>query len=550
MKHWHFLGILGLFNALRKTKNTLVRHIFTSLLAIAWLLCVLVPSTHAQSTTSGNASHTPPPLRFTVERFRVSGVNPLTPADTGRILAPFLGEYSGLEGLVEAADTLESAISQQGHSFHRVVLPPQTLKAGTVLLDVLVFRIGKITVNNNKHFSKENVLASLPALKPGEVPRTQLLSSQRHVANQHPSKKIELRFKESQQLRAIDAVVDVDDSDPRNLFIGLNNTGNEATGHYRATFGFQHSNVSGNDDQFSTSFTLSPTELNKVKQFGANYSYPLYALGGIASVYYTKSDVDSGTVADVFEVSGAGRFIGASYTHFLQRRGAYTHTLSASVDDKLFDNNVDFLGLPLGVDVRSRPVTLSYRGTYEHAVGLFGGHVSYARNLSSGRLNDKANYAASRFGADANWDVLRFGASADLRVFDDWLLRWRGDGQIADEPLISGEQFGVGGSRSVRGYGEREVSGDSGLFTSLEAWSPDFYEGARAIGFVDLGRFHSRNIAAGEKDSDSLASIGVGLRWFWRNSVSIEADLARTLSAAGTHRGGEYKVHFNAFYRY
>ena len=48
------------------------------------------------------------------------------------------------------------------------------------------------------------------------------------------------------------------------------------------------------------------------------------------------------------------------------------------------------------------------------------------------------------------------------------VLSARLDGQWSDEPLIPGEQFGIGGARSVRGYEEREASGDSGFFVSAE----------------------------------------------------------------------------------
>ena len=48
----------------------------------------------------------------------------------------------------------------------------------------------------------------------------------------------------------------------------------------------------------------------------------------------------------------------------------------------------------------------------------------------------------------------------------------RADGQWASEPLISTEQFGIGGVNSVRGYHEGEVFGDTGWHMSLEQKTP------------------------------------------------------------------------------
>jgi hemolysin activation/secretion protein len=262
-------------------------------------------------------------------------------------------------------------------------------------------------------------------------------------------------------------------------------------------------------------------------------------------------------VQSVFDVAGAGTFYGLGYTHFLQRIGGYTHSLTGGVDDKRFVNSVDFQGLPVGVNVRSRPFAIGYNASYEHAAGVTSLYLNYARNIPRGKLNDKIHYAGSRFGAVPIWDAVRFGGTADLRLSGDWLLRWRGDGQITGQPLISGEQFGAGGARSVRGYQEREISGDVGVFSSIEAWSPPLVGDARVIGFFDVAHLRNKKaLALGEKNlQDSIASVGLGLRWFWRTNLSVEADVARALSdgAINTPDGtesGDYRVHVNAFYRF
>jgi len=541
-------------------------------LALSLLLALLAPHAGAQAPAAGAqapAADQPPPLRFTVSAFRVEGDNPLDAARTEQILAPFRGEYAGVEGLYEAASTLEQAFAEAGHSFRRVVLPAQTLQAGTVVLEVVAFKLGEITVKGNQHFSRENILRSMPGLVSGETPQTQLLSQQRHSANLHPSKQIQLRLKESRTQLAIDAELEVVDSDPHDLFVGLNNTGNQATGDFRILTGFQHSNLSGRDDQFTVSTTISPTKIDKVEQLGASYALPLYSLGGRLNAYIATSNVDSGTVQGVFgasDVTGAGRFLGVSYTHFLPRMGAYTHQLTAGIDDKRFRNDISNAGQPSGVNVRSRPLSIGYSASYEHARGVTGLYASYVRNIPRGPLNDKRNYGNpagrpapgnplggfSREGSDPVWDALRFGASADVRVFDNWLLRWRGDGQLTTEPLIPGEQFGAGGARSVRGYEEREVAGDTGWFTSLEAWSPELYPGLRAIGFFDIAHVRNKNIRVTEtkKFTETLSGVGVGVRWYWRTNLSLEADVARPLSDAGITRDGDYRVHFSTFYRF
>ena len=182
-----------------------------------------------------------PVVRFTVEQFTVEGESPIDAGEAAAVLAPFLGAHEGLDGLLDATKVLEDYILEQGHSFHRVVLPQQTLEAGVVRLEVIIWTVGEITVKGNEHFSEENILRTLPSLEQGAVPNTERLAGERYLANQHASKQIELRLRESEEAGKVDAEIAVEDSKPLNYFLAFNNTGNDATGQFRATAGFQHS---------------------------------------------------------------------------------------------------------------------------------------------------------------------------------------------------------------------------------------------------------------------------------------------------------------------
>ena len=93
--------------------------------------------------------------------------------------------------------------------------------------------------------------------------------------------------------------------------------------------------------------------------------------------------------------------------------------------------------------------------------------------------------------------------------------------------LISGEQFGVGGANSVRGYNERDVSDDKGLQATAEVYTPNFaktlnIEGdIRALFFYDTGQV-SRNLPQpGETTSSSISSFGVGIRLNYMNNLKL-----------------------------
>ena len=100
--------------------------------------------------------------------------------------------------------------------------------------------------------------------------------------------------------------------------------GSRQTGRTRATFGFQYTNLFARDHSFTASYTTSPENTDDVMQAGASYELPLYFANGKVSAFFSESDVDVGNIAG-FQVSGAGRFWGVSFTRLLARHGAYAH---------------------------------------------------------------------------------------------------------------------------------------------------------------------------------------------------------------------------------
>ncbi len=125
-----------------------------------------------------------PQVRFTVERFVVEGDNPFSEKRTQKVLHPFLGAHQGLTRLEAAAAALEASLKKKGYAFTRVVIPPQKLKDGVVRLKVLAFKLDQVTIEGNKRFSDENILASLPALekaRSGEAGGQIKVGSVRHV---------------------------------------------------------------------------------------------------------------------------------------------------------------------------------------------------------------------------------------------------------------------------------------------------------------------------------------------------------------------------------
>jgi len=321
-------------------------------------------------------------------------------------------------------------------------------------------------------------------------------------------------------------------------------------GRLRFTVGGQHNNLLGLDDSLTASYTTSPGHTSDVKQWGLNYRIPVYKYSGSFSFFFSRSDVDSGKVQEVFDVSGAGKFLGGSYTHTFLNRKNYRHRLSIGVDDKLFVNSVSFLGAPIGVDVRSRPLALTYYGEFQMEKSSLVFNAAYVRNLNGGNKNTKATYAAARTSAEQDWDVVRYYVTYNRALPKNSFLKFAWSGQHSDEPLISGEQFGIGGVNSIRGFEERAVSGDSGNQATLEFSRLVYDNKIQLRVFADMGHVKIKSPVAGQIVSETLISAGGGFSWRINKHLNFSVDYGHELNPARAIDTGGTKTHASLFYRF
>jgi hemolysin activation/secretion protein len=106
-------------------------------------------------------------------------------------------------------------------------------------------------------------------------------------------------------------------------------------------------------------------------------------------------------------------------------------------------------------------------------------------------------------------------------------LLFRSDIQLATVPLLSREQFSLGGSTTVRGYRQDALLADNGFLASAEVRLPIFQvpavEGVFQIApFIDFGRVW--NDRGNNPHPQNLLGIGVGLIWQMGDDFTARLD--------------------------
>ena len=304
-------------------------------------------------------------LRFDISRFQIEGNTLIDNAEIEKKLEPFTGKAKDFGTVQEALDALEQTYRDRGFSMVVVTLPEQELERGVVILKVMEVRIGKITIEGNRFFEQNNILRSLPGLRPGETPDINTVSRSLKLANDNPAKKTHLQLKDSGEENKTDAILTVQDEKPWKLGINGDNTGTRETGTARMGFLLQHANVFNRDHLLTLQYITSPEKIDHVSIYSLGYRVPFYSLGSSLELIGAYSNVDSGTIsvaANNMNVSGKGSILGIHYNQNLTRISSYEHKVTLGLDYRAYENNVDFLGNQLGKNVTVHPLSLTYTG--------------------------------------------------------------------------------------------------------------------------------------------------------------------------------------------
>jgi hemolysin activation/secretion protein len=516
--------------------------------------------------------------RFSIQRFQVVGNTLLAQEKVEQLLAPFAGANKVYGDVQKALEALEGEYRRLGYGTVQVYVPEQELTAGIVKLQVSEGVVGKITITGNKLFNEDNVRASLPNLKQGVAPNMRQLSENVQLANESPAKQLEVTLGVSEEEGKVDVKVDVKEEDPERVYVTLDNTGTKASGKHRIGVSYQNANMGNRDQVLTLAYTtaLDQPAGVKVDIFSIGYRLPLYAIGDSIDVIYGNSGTTTpasvlapgGTLA----LNGKGTVFGLRYNHIFPRDGEYTSKLVLGYDYKYMNSRCTTNGVPTSIDPPGvtasctpytlRPVTVTYSGQWQRPGEAIDFNIGVTHHLfpMGSRYTgpagiDRYSFVTTRQTSD-QFSAIRMGGSYSTALVGEWLGRAAFTGQFSNNPLPAGEQIGLVGGSSVRGFLERAVSTDRGYVANLELYSPDYaaaldIKGSlKALAFVDWASGH--NLASNSFARANVASAGIGVRYNLNKDISARFDIARVLeghqptpgNSAEAAKPGDIRGHF------
>jgi len=499
---------------------------------------------------------------FEIYAFKLEGNTIFTTQRLLDLLDDLVGMGRTAADVEKARDILEKFYHDEGYPAVLVNIPEQKVEDGMIRLQVIESRVTVTRLTGNRYFSTDLILGKLPSIAPGAILYTQTLQNELNKVNRNPDLKVSpTAMAQGKELGTIEVDLKAEDNRPFHGSLEVDDRNSHDTTPLRLNLAAHYDNLWGIEHSLGVQYQFSPQKPDEVEVVSGSYTLPApWDSDSSIVLYGVYSNSNTTTFSTNFNSIGKGEIIGTRYVIPFPAYNAYNHSAVLGFDYKNFAESSGLVGDPNGVissPVEYMPLTLAYNASLADSTGTtmfnagfnmaFRGLIAKAQNFSDKRFKARDNYFFATLGVERQ-QRLPYGAGLGVKL----------DGQIADQPLISNEQYPAGGMESVRGYKESEVMGDSAFHGMIELKAPDL---APHIGlderfqlipytFYDFAVVWMKEPLPGQDAAMELQGTGVGIRGRLFKDVEFQTDLGFALVDTSRIRMGNNLVHFKVKYQF
>ncbi|MEM9468886.1 MAG: ShlB/FhaC/HecB family hemolysin secretion/activation protein [Pseudomonadota bacterium] len=463
-------------------------------------------------------------INFKFGGVRIDGANIYTKQELLPLYENLIGTEISLADLYAIANRITLKYRNDGYVLTQVVIPPQTIDGGVARLQIVEGFIDNIIIQGDDQSSRELETIRQYASQIGSGQATNIAEMERQLLliNDLPGVNARSIISPSTTAGAADLLIIVE-RDSFEAGVGINNHGSRFLGQIQTNGFAQLNSIFGTNDQITGQFVVAPDSGFELAFGSLGYKIPVGPYGTTMSVIGSITETDPGFTLRQFEVEGLSRSFTVRAEHPFVRSRNQNLFGRLQLDYRNVDskNNIEetrkdrirafraglqaeFLDRLMGVAVNSLDLEVS------QGINFFG-------------ASDKGDDNLSRAAGDPTFTKANLQLQRLQRVTNSINVLLTGRAQLSNQPLLSSEEFGLGGISSVRGFDPSEVVGDDGVSGSVELqWTPATYRNLEFFTFLDSGTVWNKDATNSADKRESLTSTGVGARVDFPMDVSAE----------------------------
>ncbi len=470
-----------------------------------------------------------------VRDFRFEGNTAISTAELRAAVAPFVAKEITSEGLEEARRAVTELYISRSYINSGAILPDQNVKDGVVLLKVVEGRLTGINLTGNRRLRNSYIISRVR--RAGSTPLNIVkLKNQLELIRQDPNLtrvNAELRPGAAPGESYLD--LSVEEANPFQLGLQFSNRRPPSVGAEQFEALASDRNLTGNGDTLALRYGINRGgiehfEFAGARDFSLDYTLPVSPSDTTVAASFSRTDapvveepfqdLDITSDSKSFALTLRQPFYRTPATEFAMfLSGGYRQNktfllgkpFSFSSGDQNGRSVVSAIRFGQEFTTRDQIQAFSARSTFGFGVNLFNATINSDDNVPDGQFVDWLGQVQY---------VRRLGKSDNQLVF-------RLSGQLTDSPLLSIEQFAIGGFDTVRGYRENQIIRDNGLVSNIELHIPLLhgkggYSMLDLVPFYDLGYGWNQNQPNGQPGSAVIHSVGVGLQYTPNRHVNAQ----------------------------
>jgi len=316
-------------------------------------------------------------------------------------------------------------------------------------------------------------------------------------------------------------------------FAQLDNRGTRPVGRFELGARVAANSVLGAFERSELSIYTNPVEPRELVFVQAYEEVPLNAEGTSAFLVASRGWIDAGAELAAFDTESRGSYLRLGLSHPVLRATRRSLYLAALFDyeassEKQFGQEI--------FDDRLSVARL--RGRYFFSDSIGGANfasLEASRGLDALNASPEDAPNRSRFAGESEFTKLSAELTRQQELGQGFAVSLSAAGQISADPLLSAEEFRVGGWTYGRAFDPSQITGEDGAAFVIEVQQGAVLDGPgltsyQVYGFYDLGavwnttRFDGRNRSA-------LSSTGVGTRLGFFDNIHAGVEIGVPLHA-------------------
>lgn len=464
---------------------------------------------------------------FRLKQVELQGATALSATELDASYQPYLDRELSAQDLVAIAAAITARYRAAGFHLSRALIPPQDMRSGALRITVVEGMIEQVSVSGaNAAFGLEPLLAPLTEERPS---RLTTLERQLLLINERPGIKI--------------ADTTLDETSPGSgrfrlgvkteswRFYGaaaIDNMGSSSTGPWQVSGSIALNSMVMPGDSLTVTGSFVPGSPHEMRYGRIAYDLPLGSDSWRIGVAASRSENWPGDLRRYLRNRSQAETVEAklSYAPILSQMQSLWLTASLGVTRA---SERDFIG-PIFAD---RIGIASFTADYKlHLRPSSWTYVSATARKGLGLIDEDPDSIdwLSRRDASPYFALINGSLTHYENLSENWSIKLAAGGQLASGPLLSSQQYALGGLSFGRGFDAGWISGDDAVAGSAElrydqSLSLKFLKGYQLFTFVEGGAARTR--LPGDHLDQSFASVGAGVRFFLTDDLQLSIGAAK-----------------------